>query len=1249
MADTERISKYIAGQVKSGAIDREIGFDIFKIVNQYAELMSGDIAIVGIACRFPQAHNTEQYWDNLVKGINCIRKFPDARKRDVAPLIEGGMASSEDPFIKAGYIDEIDKFDAGFFRISPKEAEMMDPWQRLFLQTAYEAMEDAGYGGSTLSGTRTGVYVGVDHTYKADYAPKNREIDFSSLTGSYHAILASRVSYMLNLKGPSMTVDTACSSALVAVNLACKALKNRECAAAIVGGINLFLFPDRSRNGVSVIEAQDDSIKVFDKASKGSAWGEGVGALLLKPLKKAISDNDNIYAVIKGCAVNNNGTSNGITALNSQAQEEVILKAWEDANIDPETIAYVEAHGTGTLLGDSIEIRGLSDAFRKHTKKKQFCGIGSVKTNVGHMVSASGMASIIKVVMSLKNKLLPSTINFDEPNSYINFLDSPVYINDRLKAWDTADTLRRAGISCFGFSGTNVHIVLEEAPRGIMESKKDQKATPQVFSLSAKSEETLMRLVNCYVEFLGSDKNTGFEDISFTANCGRGHYNYRLSMLARDRKHLLENLRAILQLGLNAVKIDNLYYGEHNVVSPIKKTLDEGEITEDTKRKISGEVNSSIDNSDALGEEAYERMLDEICSAYVKGADIHWDMLYKNKGCKRVSLPTYPYENTRYWSSIGFSQTDISDFKGKPDENRGIYEFDVAQKDINKRMLGNVARDEGGSYDIKLIGNKDGVYTDNEKSLAEVWGEALGFEEINIYDNFFEIGGDSITAMKIANRINKRLEVFVGVSEMLNYPSIAELAGYLDSMELKKDGGRKKDNIYSLIKKAEENSYYPLSLSQKGVYIANSYDEKGVSCNIPQFLYMEGSIERERFEKAFRQLIARHEALRTSFHIVNGEPVQRVNADVEFEIEYLECSEGDIACITQEFIKPFDLSKAPLIRIGMAKCSENRHLFMFDIHHIIGDAQSITILIKEAMILYYDMELPELNIQYKDFAVWQKKIMEDGLISGQEEYWLNTFSGNIPESSIPSDYDRPPIKSYEGDSITFTAGEELTAAIYSLTAETGTTTFMLLLAVLNILISKYSAKEDIVIGSPIMGRPHAELENVVGMFVNMLAIRNYPLGDKTFIEFLEEVKQSVLNAYENQDYQFESLAGKLNNTRDLSRTPIFDISFSVQEVSIPEIRINDLKLIPYKSGQKNALYDIVLIGTESNKNISFLLEYYTKVFKRETMDMFAEDYLSILKAAANNHSIKIKDLELKYESSYVKRKKSNIDDIDFSF
>lgn len=1249
MADTDRINKYIAEQVKSGAIDREMGFEMFKLVNQYAELMSNDIAIIGIACRFPQAYNAEQYWNNLVKGLNCIRKFPDTRKKDVAPLIEESMEPGEDPFIKAGYIDEIDKFDAGFFRISPKEAEMIDPWQRLFLQTAYEAMEDAGYGGGMLSGTRTGVYVGVDHTYKADYAQKNREMDFSSLTGSYHAILASRVSYILNLKGPSMTLDTACSSALVAINLACRALKNKECTTAIVGGINLFLFPDRSRNGVSVIEASDDTIKVFDKASKGSAWGEGVGALLLKPLKNAISDNDNIYAVIKGSAVNNNGTSNGITALNPQAQEEVILKAWEEADINPETIAYVEAHGTGTLLGDSIEVRGLSDAFRKHTKKKQFCGIGSVKTNVGHMVSASGMASIIKVVMALKNKLLPATINFNEPNPYTNFLDSPVYIIDRLKAWNTTDAPRRAGISCFGFSGTNVHIVLEEAPGSIAESKKDKTALPQVFSLSAKSEKALVRLINRYEEFLSSDENTGFEDISFTVNCGRGHYSYRFSMLAKDREHLLENLRAILQFGLNGVKIDNLYYGEHSVVSPIKKTVEEGEITEDTKRQISGEINSRINKADSLGKEAYERMLDEICRAYVKGADIHWDMLYRNKGCKRVSLPAYPYENTRYWSLTGFAQAGASGSKGKTDENQGVYEFDVIQKDITKRMLSNTVRDEGGSYDIKLIGKKDGDYSENEKSLAEVWGEALGFEEVNIYDNFFEIGGDSITAMKIANRINIQLDLCIGIPEIINNPSIAELAGYIDSVDFEQDKSRKSNSIYSLIKKAEENSYYPLSLMQKGVYIASSYDEGGVSYNIPQFLHMEGPIDRERLEKAFRQLIVRHEALRTSFHIVNGEPVQKINNDVEFDIEYMECSEDNIAGITGEFIRPFDLSKAPLIRIGLAKLTENRHLFMFDIHHIIGDAQSITILIKEVMLLYYNMDLPELNIQYKDFAVWQNRITEEGLLRNQEEYWLNAFKGNKPESSIPTDYERPAVKSYEGDSIAFTADEELTAAIASLTAATGTTTFMVLLAALNILISKYSAKDDIVIGSPIMGRPHAELENVVGMFVNMLAIRNYPLGDKVFIEFLEEVKQSVLNAYENQDYQFESLAGKLNNTRDLSRTPVFDISFSVQEVSIPEIRINDLRLIPYHSGQKNALYDIVLIGTESNKNISFILEYYAKVFKRETMDMFAADYLNILKAVANNQSIRIKDLELEYESSYVKREKSNIDEIDFSF
>ncbi len=1254
MIDIGKINSALVASVKSGNIDKEIGFEIFKIVNQYQEYVSNDIAIIGVACRFPKANSKQQFWSNIINKRDCISDFPQIRKNDVKSLVMDNQ-DFENLFCKAGYLDEIDKFDAAFFRISPTEAVKMDPWQRLFLQAAFEAVEDAGYGGDKLSGTKTGVFVGVDHKHRMKYIPKNTDMDFTSLIGNYDSIVSSRISYTMNLKGPSMIIDTACSSGLVAINTACKSMKNKECNMSIVGGINLLLFPDKTRNTINMMESQDDKLRPFDKNSAGSAWSEGVGAVLLKPLKKAIEDKDNIYAVIKGCVINNNGTSNGITSLNAGAQEELILKAWEEADINPESISYVEANATGSLLGDSIEVRGLSDAFKKHTNKKQFCGIGSVKANVGHMVSASGLASIIKVALALKYKQIPPTINFDNPNPFINFTDSAVYVNDKLKYWDSDNQARRAGVSSFGFTGTNIHMVLEEAPEiPVTENEANHN---HIFTLSAKSHTSLMDIIKKFDEFLDYENEADISDICYTLGIGRGHYNYRLAIAAEDMEDLKQTLRIIIQFGLENTLSKKIYFGEHKTVSSAKKFRDQGEITEEIKRQLSTEINTKIKAINITSVDTYNEVLYQIGEAYIKGADIEWTAFYKASGRKKVSIPTYAFEKKRYWPEHGLGylfdisvvEKDTQEVNNQSYKNENINTLSIietSQKDIKKSIVvGNIIKKDPNTANIVIKGKKDNDYSEKEKELSHIWCGVLGFVEIDIYDNLFELGGDSVVALKLVNTINKVMNIRISAAEIMQYPSVVELAEYIDNNIGSLQAGS--SDSY-LIQKAEEREFYPLSTSQKAVFIMEEYNNLNTAYNIPQILIIEGQLDKDQLENAFKKLINRHEALRTSFENINGEPVQIVHKEVEFSISYKEADEADIEQRINDFIKPFDLKKPPLLRVELVKFSENKHLFLLDVHHIISDAETIMVLIKESMILYYNMELPELNIHYKDFALWQNNVMNEEFFLKQERYWLDCLKGELDITEIPSDYERPKIKSFQGDRITFDTGKELAASIHKLASKTNTTIFMLGLAVLNILISKYSATEDIIIGSPIMGRPNADLESVVGMFVNMLPIRSYPNKAKSFKEFLAEVKQSVLNAYKNQDYPFENIVKKLGIKRDFSRSPLFDISFSMQEVTTPEIRVNDLRLIPYENSQVNALFEILLFGTDENENISFKLDYCRDLFKRQTMESLARDFIRLLQTVVSNTEVKLEDLEIEYESKIVKQNTVDIDDLDFN-
>ncbi|MCX7923434.1 MAG: SDR family NAD(P)-dependent oxidoreductase [Clostridia bacterium] len=620
----------------------------------------GEIAVIGMAGRFPVANNIDEYWKNIRGGKVCIGDIPEGRKKDIEDffyrfyyerLVKNNAIKDDGSlhleYLKSGYMYEIDKFDAAFFGIPPREAKAMDPGQRMFLEVAYEAMENAGYGGSKLYGTNTGIFVGLDNVPGMVYK-QIAASDPMVVTGTWPGILASRVSYTYNFHGPCMVIDTACSSGLVCIHSACNALKNEECDIAIAGGLSGFGYDpvkfNDEPNELESVESKDRIVRSFDKKANGTAWGEGIGAVILKPLNKALADGDVIHAVIKGSAINNDGASNGITAPDAGAQESLLLNAWKKAKVHPETIQYVEAHGTGTVLGDPIEIKALTNAFKSSTDKKQFCGIGSVKTNIGHLVAASGVASLIKVVMMLKNKLIPASLNFTEPNPYINFCDSPVYLNDRLTPWEKGEAPRRAGINSFGFSGTNCHVILEEAPQQLSEDD-NSKTDVEIFTISARSQNILKKIIEKYNEEF-SAKEFNIRDLCYTASTGRGHYTHRLALLVKDYKDLKEKIKYLSKTDLNDINKFGVYYGEHKIVPDNKTIREKGEIVEGERRKLSRAAASKLE--ELVKDYGYAAAA-ELCDLYIKGAMVEWEGLYSSRKMKKVSLPVYPLERVRYW------------------------------------------------------------------------------------------------------------------------------------------------------------------------------------------------------------------------------------------------------------------------------------------------------------------------------------------------------------------------------------------------------------------------------------------------------------------------------------------------------------------------------------------------------------------------------------------------------------------------
>jgi len=516
-----------------------------------------------------------------------------------------------------------------------------------------------------------------------------------------------------------------------------------------------------------------------------------------------------------------------------------------------------------------------------------------------------------------------------------------------------------------------------------------------------------------------------------------------------------------------------------------------------------------------------------------------------------------------------------------------------------------------------------------EKKLVEIWSEVLEKEEgiIGVNHNFFDLGGHSLKAIVLVSKIHKEFDVKVPLAELFRTPTIRDLSTYI----------KKAIKVrYMSIESVEKKEYYPLSSAQRRFYILQQIDINSTAYNMPIIIKLEGHLEKEKADAVFTNLLNRHQSLRTSFQLKDEEPIQRIHDDVDFTVKYHEVSESGSGSIIKNFVKSFDLSRPPLLKLEFIKVAGKEHILMFDMHHIITDGTSMGIFINDLLALYVEKKLPPLRLQYKDFSQWQYNLLAEEQLKKQEKYWLDHFSGELPVLNMPTDYPRPQVQSFQGDSIGFHFGKELSTKLKLITEKNGATLYMILLALYNILISKWTEQEDIIVGTPIAGRNHTDLENIIGLLLETIAIRNFPGSDKTFEEFLGEVRKNTLNAYENQSYPFREIIKQVGNENDRSRNPLFDVMLIVQNFSarIESQDIEELKVVPYegeRGSNKVSKVDITLTAVERENGIFFSLEYCTKLFKRKTMEVFIDSFKEIAATVANNRTIKLNDIRVSYD------------------
>jgi PfaD family protein len=759
---------------------------------------SKDIAIIGMACKFPGADSYMEFWNNLHNGTFSVTEIPETRW-DKSGFYSPDIQEDNKSVSKwGGFINGVDHFDASFFSISPREAMLMDPQQRLMLELSWHCLEDAGYSAKELRGSMVGVYIGVcNFDYNAMLEKSLQNIQGHLSTGVYNTIIANRISYQFDFKGPSMPIDTACSSSLVAIHEAVNSLSRGDCSSALVGGVSILCNPTHfisfSKTGML---SPEGVCKTFDQDAKGYVRGEGAGLVMLKPLDQAKEDKDSIYGVIKGTAVNHGGKATTLTSPNAYAQSKVIVNAMHSAGLSPERVQYIEAHGTGTPKGDPIEINALKRAYSSLEKihgvklKENTIAIGSVKTNIGHLEAAAGIAGLIKVLLSMKYCELPRLLHFEKLNDRIKLNNSPFKIVDSVQSWEDSEvesSLKVAGISSFGFGGSNAHIVVENYKALASNTHLTNNKITNIFVLSAKNHDRLRVLVKQFSSWLHNEgASETLPEIAYTLQVGRQPMSERIAFTAMDRTELQKKLSAYLDTCIDEkqgglpLDIDGLW------LSSDKLSSDKG-------------ISESIE--DEILRATKNRNLDGLGQLWTEGHEVNWKKLHDISTARRVRMPGYAFSKTSYWfkSLKEKCDSDPSEDKCttdkltlssvKSEERFGSHPVSTVklasldQNFIEKKV------DLSVLEETPLTSANEGVeatdtIVDREKlrkALIVSLAGALYVDplEVEAEKTFVDMGMDSIVGVEWVKALNKKYGLRISATKVYDYPTINEFVKLL--------------------------------------------------------------------------------------------------------------------------------------------------------------------------------------------------------------------------------------------------------------------------------------------------------------------------------------------------------------------------------------------------------------------------------------------------------------------------------------
>ena len=1244
-----------------------------------AQIPNRKIAVIGMSGVFPGASTVAEYWDNRFAGLDSIRRFT----RD--ELLDAGFdeATIDDPrYVNArGYV-AADTFDADFFGYSAHEAETMDPQVRLLHETAWHAMEDAGYVPGEFPGT-IALFAGsgTNFAWMARFLQRRNDPIgvFEAMTTNEKDFLATKVAYKLGLTGPAVNVQTACSTSLVAIHQAVSCLRQGEADMALAGGVALN-FPRKEGYPwhEGMIFSADGVCRPFSQDANGTVGGQGAGVVLLKPLDAALADGDHIYAVIAGSAMNNDGRAKvGFTAPSVRGQEQVIRAALADATVDADDVVYVETHGTGTLHGDPIEYQALANVYGRSGP----VALGAAKANVGHLDAAAGVAGFLGAVGVVNRGVVPPMANFTGLNRNIEVTGS-IYVPTRATA--PASGVPFAAVSSFGIGGTNAHVILEPAPARPASSDRDDGEC--VLPVSARTEWSRRRMQDALAGFLGTAVPA--RDVSASLARGRAEFEHRAAAVRVPGKPL-----EWIEPGADVLAID--------ASDGVRLTLP-ARLPDDTSPAGQAFVRTL---------EFVVRVFEDGLRARVRAAlsdvgapdDLVIDRL--SQFAVRVAIARFAgYDSLRARGgddrllriALGVASAEISSGEAMrylragtapartrqavptaiiPAEAGGLVTPDVLRRVLASRwvrgddvdrtlfcaegprlpvpgyafeprpLLSDIRWDELGLGAGAGAGDRAEAAARadlpaRDEAVRQTWVEVLGTEPTDDA-NFLRAGGDSLTAVRFTALLEKRTGIAITVGEMFADASYAAISALLATRAAPSPASTPTTPLPAepAAEPAAEPPAVPASglaefvespasPAQRRMYAVCALRDDDTAYNLAIAYTVTGGLDVERLRHAFGQVVARHGQLRTSFHLAgDGTLVQRVLAGVPDVVSVTTVTAAEVETRLAAGPRPFDLATAPLLRVEVLSVADDLHYLLIDMHHIVGDQASLAIIADDLSRALRGEPLAAAPLPYAGYVSALARLEQTGRLEADVEYFATALRGDLPRLELPVDRTPPEPATLDGDRHRFTCTASR-RAVTDLARECGATPYMVFLAALTRVLGLSSGQKRFLLGTAVSGRHVSGSEHTVGMFVNTLPLSVTDLSERSVRDAVAAAKDSVVAVLEHQNAPFEAVLARLGIRSGGDANPLFDVLFNYVSTGTEELELDGVRIEPLPHGRVKSRYALSFSVVERPEDLVVEVEYRTELFDDATIARLGAQLDQLLLAMTQDAGRRVVELPL---------------------